>query len=152
MKPIEERLDEIRHVHIDLEPATTSVLEADPQRPELQLWADVQDDVPMVVLMVGPMFGQQHRFISLLPVEARALGEALLDMARRVEREISFDRATAAVRAEGDKIVAEIKAHRDAACDCGAETEGKWADKHSPGCQVLQMPASHTDAFHNGSE
>jgi hypothetical protein len=24
-----------------------------------------------------------------------------------------------------------------APCDCGAETTGKWADKHSPGCAAL---------------
>lgn len=24
-------------------------------------------------------------------------------------------------------------------CDCGAETEGKWADKHSPGCKSLSL-------------
>ena len=36
-------------------------------------------------------------------------------------------------------------------CDCGAETEGKWANKHSPGCASLK-PLPVTIAIGEGAK
>jgi hypothetical protein len=71
-------LDEILHQHIELGDGC--------HRPRLSVWADEDADVGLtVVLAIGPLVGEQRRFVEFTPAEARKLAALLRDTAAAVD-------------------------------------------------------------------
>ena len=71
-----------RHINFYL-----SDIDDDPHRPTLSVWVDDDNGtgVPCVSVSIGPLHGQQQRFISLATGEARQLAKALIAKADQIE-------------------------------------------------------------------
>lgn len=82
----EDVIDAIPHDKLDLTGREENLIDIPPHRPEIAVWAGVGPSEPAhVVLRVGPLWGQPHRFVDLLPSEARRLAKTLTDMARVID-------------------------------------------------------------------
>lgn len=57
------------------------------------------------------------------------------------------DTATVSLTSEEAAELSEKAKRPPRECDCGAETEGKWADKHASGCASLYRSESSTVAL-----
>lgn len=54
-------------------------------RPELRIWADEDGEGPGVTLSVGPLFGENRRFVDMTPDEARTLAVLLKQVADDID-------------------------------------------------------------------
>lgn len=89
MSTYEDRLNEIEHRSIDLMDGREGT-DCHPHRPEVKVWADMDEDVGAhVTVMVNSLWGQGSRFVALLPQEARKLARLLNATADAVERAAS---------------------------------------------------------------
>lgn len=64
--------------------------DADPHRPRVSVWIDENEieegkPLPPLTLSLGALWGQQQRFVSLSPLEARSLAGDLKDLADAVD-------------------------------------------------------------------
>lgn len=83
-----DRLNNLRHHHVDLSDGRRHTYGNHPSRPELTVWAALSEDFgPTVVLQIGALFGQNARFADLIPSEARHIAAVLIATAAAVERE-----------------------------------------------------------------
>jgi len=91
-----ERLQEIKHRKHDLSDGCAE----HPHRPDLSLWADYQDDSdrPLpngcITISLAALHGQQIRFVTLTPLEARALARDLIIIAGMVDACVRSDQAS----------------------------------------------------------
>lgn len=78
-------LDSIRHWRFDL------AIDGDEQRPEISIWpnTDEEEGPPGVTLGVGPLLGQQRRFIDMTPDQARIIAHKLIETANAVDQIVS---------------------------------------------------------------
>ena len=134
---LEAALDKVRHDRIDL-PCDNSY-DGYLHRPDLSLWAGSSEGVgPHVVLMIGPMMGQQGRFVELTLDEGRLLVQRLLLMVGTVEDHARAVAKAAAIVAAvaADATEPEPAGHTDAfagSCDCGAPP----GSEHEAGCALV---------------
>lgn len=86
MTNLDDRLDEIKHRKLDLTPHIEDRREGNPHRPELSVWAEVDDDGnASAVLSIGDLWGQQKRFVEMTPGEARQLARMLLGICNQID-------------------------------------------------------------------
>jgi hypothetical protein len=85
-KSVEEKLDDIRHVHMDLTEDVDDPRDGSGCRPRITLWAEIGDKDPAhVVLMLDTLWGYQRRHVDLYPLEARELAKKLIAMADKID-------------------------------------------------------------------
>jgi hypothetical protein len=86
-KSLEEKLDEIRHLEVDLTGDSDDLIDNDVHRPRLSMWAAWHDNIggPVVSVAIHPLWGQAGRFIDMTPTEARSLATKLIGMSDAIE-------------------------------------------------------------------
>lgn len=86
MTDLADALSDMPHRRIDL-PENAELFEGSPHRPEVSVWAagGTDDEPPHVVLQIGDLWGQQARYVELLPAEAEKLARLLNETANTVE-------------------------------------------------------------------
>jgi hypothetical protein len=82
---LDEALDGIKSLKLDLRNHRDEADEGDPHRPELRVSAMEDDGIPNVTLTVSATWGQQLRFVTLMPDEARRLARQLTMIADAVD-------------------------------------------------------------------
>lgn len=79
-RPLEDRIGDIRHQHMKLD--------GEHNRPDFGVWAEVADvdsETVHVVVSIGPLFGEQRRFVEFTPTEARKMARLLTDAADAID-------------------------------------------------------------------
>ena len=73
-----------KHIHIELRDRDG---ERDANRPHLELWVGAEDNFqePNIVLSIGPLMGEQQRYIDLSSEQARQLARVLKQLAQDVD-------------------------------------------------------------------
>lgn len=82
-----ERLDAVPRRHLNLSVDGKGGC----HRPDLSIRPATDEDQPpaLVSVTIGALFGQQTRYLDLMPDEARALARHLIETADVIEREVA---------------------------------------------------------------
>jgi len=76
----QEIFDAVSHKHIHLG-------KPDINRPRLSVWPAADEDRPpaVITMALGPLMGQQGRYVDLMPDEARHLARILIETADLID-------------------------------------------------------------------